>query len=177
MEIIQLIEKSLHFNEAHLKLLLEDIPDEQLATCPAKGIENHPAWTLGHLIDASEMSCKLLGDKNTIPTNWINLFRRTGPGDTTIPPSDWTLYPPKEELLTTFIDSHARQISLLKNCNNDLLQEKIDWSFKNSFPTKLELIYFMATWHETGHIAQITVWRRAMGLPPCLKVLKEQLRE
>jgi hypothetical protein len=176
MEVIELIEKSLKFNEEHLKVLVDDIPDKQFATCPGKGIDNHPAWTIGHLFDASEMSCELLGDKNTMPKKWIKLFRRTGPGDPKIPSTNWKDYPGKEELLNRFCESHARQIKLLKNCSPDVLKEKISWSFDASFPTKIELLHFMATWHETGHISQITVWRRAMGLPSSLKPLKHKLK-
>jgi|GEM_PF-233078 len=172
MEVINLIEKSLHFNEEHLKLLVEDVSEEQMSICPAKGIENHPAWTIGHLCDASEMSCELLGDSNQMPEAWIEVFRRTGPGDSTIPPTDRKLYPSKEALLNKLIESHQRQIVLLKNAKPDLLQEKVDWSYSSMFSTKIELLHFMATWHEANHIAQITVWRRAMGLPPSLASLK-----
>ncbi|WP_353778650.1 DinB family protein [Winogradskyella sp. 3972H.M.0a.05] len=172
MNPIELIKKSLRLNEEHLKLLVEDVPDSQMSIIPSKGIENHPAWTIGHLYDASEMSCEILGDKNTTPEAWIKVFRRTGPGDPRTPQADETLYPTKEALLKKYLESHKRQIDLLNDRSEEFLQEKMNWSFDTVFPTKLEVIHFMAAWHETNHISQLTVWRRAMDLPGCLKPLK-----
>ena len=176
MKVKRIIEKSLRFNEGHLKLIVADLSHEQLTTCPAMGLENHPAWTIGHLFDASEMCCEMLGGKNNLSEEWQQLFRRTGPGDTTIPSSDASLYPDKNTLQENYIKSHDTLLQLLKQCDEEKLNQPIQWSFAASFPTVIEVIHFTAAWHETHHIAQLEAWRRGMGLKTCLRPLADGLK-
>ena len=116
-----------------------------MSICPSKGIENHPAWAIGHFYDASEMSCEIMGDMNMVPIAWIDLFRRVRPGDSTISQTNPELYPTKKEILQKYCESHKRQINLLDSCSNTLLQQQINWSFESYFPPKIDIIHFMAS--------------------------------
>ena len=176
MDIKHIIEKTLRFNEEHIKVIVSDVSHEQMAICPAKGLENHPAWTIGHLFDASEMCCETLGGRNNLPDSWKDLFRRTGPGDPTLPSTDSKRYPEKTTLLEKYIGSHDRLLQLLHKTNETKLNEKVEWSFSTTFPTVIEVVHFMAAWHETHHISQLEAWRRGMNLKTCLRPLANKLK-
>ena len=52
-----------------------------MAFSPGVGFENHPAFTLGHLISAAALTSKYLGGPYEFKPEWEELFKRKGPGD------------------------------------------------------------------------------------------------
>ena len=95
------------FNLKYAKDLVSDVPDEQLYHSPGPGLENHPNFTLGHLVTGSALIAKYLGGTYDIPEGWDELFRRTGPGDPRLPVSKSPGLPAKETLLNELERQHA----------------------------------------------------------------------
>ncbi|HCS20319.1 MAG TPA: hypothetical protein DIW47_07125 [Bacteroidetes bacterium] len=170
MTVVDII-KQYDFNLAYAFALVQDIPDEQMTIIPEFGLENHPAWTLGHLISGSAGIAEDLGAKFEMPDKWADLFLRKGPGDPRKPDSDKSKYPSKELLLHELEHQHTKVKKLLTNINDIALDKKIKWRFSNQMPTLKDLTIFMCITHEAMHLGQLAAWRRAMELPSALATL------
>ena len=70
-----------------------------MTVIPSNGLENHPAFTLGHLVSGSALLVEDLGEEFNMPDKWTELFLRKGPGDPRKPDPDKSKYPTKELLL------------------------------------------------------------------------------
>ncbi len=168
---IETIIKQYDFNLEYAKALVQDLSDNQMTTIPANGLENHPAFTLGHLISGSAGLAEDLGDKFEMPNNWADLFLRKGPGDPRKPDLDKSKYPSKQLLLKELEEQHNKVKKLLKCIDKNKLSEKFKWRFSRYMPTLLDIITFMCINHEATHLGQLAAWRRAMGLTSALATL------
>ncbi len=169
--IIQTVVNHYDFNLAYAHELVADITDEQFSFTPGLGLENHPAFTLGHLVSGSAMLAEDLGVKVALPNGWSEIFERTGPGDVRLPNRNRNCYPTKTELLEELNKRHEVVKQCLARVNAIQLQESVNWRFSKYFPTLLDLVVFMCISHESMHLAQLASWRRAMGLPSALAKL------
>lgn len=153
------------FNLAFARELVADLSDEQMTAVPCTGFENHPAFTLGHLVTGSAMMIEDLGGEYKIPEGWNTLFLRTGPGDPRLPPADKNIYPAKSILLKELFIQHENVKSILTKTSQEKLSENIEWRFSSFMPTVMDLVTFMCINHEAMHLGQLSAWRRAMKLP------------
>jgi len=158
----------LNFNYKYALDLIEDVREDDMTNTPAKGLENHPAFTIGHIITAYGMTTKHLGGEYTVSKEWDELFRRRGPGDPRIPEKDKSLYPKKEALIRELSNQHDMLLKLLDGVSEEKLDKSIKWRYSNYFPKTIDLVYFMSITHYAMHISQLAAWRRAMGLPSSL---------
>lgn len=156
------------FNLAYAKKLVEDLSEQQMTSMPANGFENHPAFTLGHLVSGSAMLAEDLGAEFEMPPGWNELFSRNGPGDARKPDSDTSKYPSKESLLAELERQHNKVKQLLKTIDEHKLSEPIRWRFSTFMPTLADLVAFMCINHEAMHLGQLAAWRRAMDLSSAL---------
>ena len=82
--------RSYEWNLLYAEALVRDLPDEQWTSPGGPGLENHPAWTLGHLCTGANLLAQDLGLPDDLPRGWAELFQRRGPGDPRLPESeDW----------------------------------------------------------------------------------------
>lgn len=169
--MVQTIIKQFDFNLAFAKKLVEDVSEEQMTIIPSKGLENHPAFTLGHLVSGSAMTVEDLGGEFKIPNGWKELFLRNGPGDPRLPKKDVT-YPTKQELLAELEKQHDLVKEYLLKATEEQLATPIKWRFDSYMPTLLDVVLFMCVNHEAMHLSQLSAWRRAMDLPTALGNLK-----
>jgi len=165
--LIHLINQ-LNFNYNYLIDLIVDVEENAMTQVPNKGLENHPAFTIGHLITAYGMMIKKLGGTYSITKEWDELFRRNGPGDPTLPSDQKNLYPPKTELTDKLTEQHQLLIIFLNKSSAEQLNEDVTWRFSKYFPKTIDLLYFMGNTHYSMHISQLAAWRRAMNLPSSL---------
>ncbi len=166
-----LIIPAYNFNLRYAKMLVADVPDHLMTHSPTKGLENHPAFTLGHLVSAAALTAKYIGAPYEFDPNWEKLFKRKGPGDPTLPDPDNSKYPSKEELLDALTNHHKKVESLILDLSEEQLNKPIPWRFKEEFPTLGSLLLFMCITHEAMHLGQLPAWRRAMNLPSALAKL------
>lgn len=151
------------FNLLYAKELVRDLTEPEMTTIPASGLENHPAFTLGHLVSGSAMLAEDLGASFEMPESWKELFSRNGPGDPRKPDSDSGKYPGKLMLLEEFEQQHSKVKSLLFSLDKGKFSEPIKWRFSNFMPKVYNLVVFMCINHEAMHLGQLAAWRRAMG--------------
>ena len=168
MEMKHSIIRQYDFNLVFAKKLVDDLTNEQMTVKPSQGFENHPAFTLGHLVTGTAMTIEELGGKYEIPDGWDELFLRNGPGDPRLPSEDKNKYPRKDELLEELEKQHEVLKQKLLEIEDKKLDEKIQWRFTNHMPTLLDFVVFMCINHEAMHLGQLSAWRRAMGLPSAL---------
>lgn len=164
--------KQYDFNLAYAKELVRDLSNEQMTIVPSAGFENHPAFTLGHLVSGSAMLLEDMGAAFEMRNDWVEIFARKGPRDQTRPDNVVSKYPTKELLLTALEAEHTKVKERLKAMTEENLMANVKWHFDKIMPTLLDLIYFMCITHEAMHLGQLSAWRRAMGLPSALAVLK-----
>ena len=160
--------KSYDLNLRYARELVEDVLDEQMTQSPYAGLENHPAFTLGHLTTAAALMAKYLGEPYDLNPEWDKLFRRKGPGDPRMPDPNASLYPTKSALLAELTRQHQRVEQLVTNLDESDLEKPTKWRFSHHLPTLGDLLYFMCVTHEAMHLGQLAGWRRAMGLPSAL---------
>lgn len=160
-----------NFNLTWAKRLVEDLEESQMTVTPCTGLENHPAFTLGHLANASALLLGRIGGKPDIPESWSAIFQRKGPGDPRLPTVELELYPEKKQLLEELERQHNFVIDTLHTLDESKLKAEMTWRFSIYFPTVLDLIQFMCVSHEAMHLGQLSAWRRAMSLPSALATL------
>ena len=159
------------FNLVYAKKLVEDLSEIQMTKKPYTGFENHPAFTLGHLVTGSALMAEDLGGIFEVPEGWADLFLRKGPGDPRLPMEDVTLYPAKIKLLDELERQHEKVKALLNAMDEKKLSERIKWRFNEYMPTILDLTIFMCINHEAMHLGQLAAWRRAMNLSSALAAI------
>ena len=168
---IEYIIKQYDFNLEYARTLVQDLKNDQMTIIPSRGLENHPAFTLGHLVSGSAILAEDLGGEFEMPDKWADLFLRKGPGDPRKPDPDKNKYPSKELLLRKLEDQHNRVKNLLNNLDKEKLSENFKWRFSSYMPALLDIIVFMCINHEAMHLGQLAAWRRAMGLNSALGTL------
>ena len=142
----------------YARQLLADVPDEEFAEQPAPGL-NHPAWTLGHLAIAADYFLTLVGQKPLSPEGWGGLFN---PG--TVPDPNRGAYPSKAELMNAYEAGHAAVAEAAANADPAAMaKENPVAGLKARFPTFGDLVGYLLTTHEAGHLGQLSAWRRVMG--------------
>lgn len=166
-----ILRKSYRFNLLYAEQLVFDIDADLMTKSGGKGLENHPAFTLGHLISASALTSKYLKGPYDLSPEWEALFRRKGPGDPRMPDSNIDLYPSKQQLLGELSNQHKLVEGLIMELSEDRFSELTEWRFAHHMPTLGDLLYFMCITHESMHLGQLAGWRRAMSLPSALAKL------
>jgi len=166
--------KLYRWNLTYARALVADLTPEQCTTQGGPGLENHPAWTIGHLVTGSDLLAEDLGLERDLPEGWRELFQRRGPGDPRLPSPDAGAYPPLEELLAELERQHRRveEVWLVKlaapGTGRPALDDDLEWRFHGALPTLGDAVLFFAVGHEAMHLGQLAAWRRAMGLPSAL---------
>lgn len=160
-----------NFNLLYAQQLVEDVDSHLMTKSGDPGFENHPAFTLGHLVSGSAMTSRYLGGPYDISKKWEELFKRNGPEDPRTPSGDIDSYPDKGELLAALSKQHQLVEDLILNLDENRFSEPAKWRFSNYLPTLGDLVYFMCVTHESMHLGQLAGWRRSQGLSSALAVL------
>src|SRR4051794_11615278 len=90
---------SFALNLDFLRKMVADVADERM-TCQPKGVVNHPAWTIGHLVFSCQQIGEEIGVKAWLEGRWREQF-----GTGSKPSSDASKYPGKSALLKALHDA------------------------------------------------------------------------
>ncbi len=135
-------------------------PDDMVAQ-PAE-IRNHPAWVIGHLAYSCQALGGEMGLEPWLPQPWSGQFS-TG----SVPLPDVQAYPDKDELVAILRDAESRITRAVRDMDATQLNQPLpDERFREILPTVGHAITQVLAAHTANHIGQMTIWRRAMGLPP-----------
>jgi hypothetical protein len=125
------------------------------------GIMNHPAWVIGHLTHACQLLGGVIGLPEWLPNDWAKRF-----GTGSVPVADQSLYETKEDALAILGEAHMRITRAVEGLDDSSLDEPFpDKSYHYVFPTIRHALTQVLVGHTANHIGQVSVWRRAMGLP------------
>jgi len=163
--------KAYDFNLDYAKALVADVKEKHMAEAGPVGLENHPAFILGHLCVAAAMTSKYLGGSYSIPAPWEPLFRRRGPGDPGLPEQNNGQYPTRSTLLNELEQQHEQVKELIGQKDENDWEQPVSWRFSEAMPTLADLVYFMCVTHENMHLGQLPAWRRHFGYPSALATL------
>jgi len=141
--------------------LLDDLTDEQMILRP-NGNMNHPAWILGHLaIYYPIVPRLLLGESFDDPADHP-LFGFRGPG----PLPDLKIYGSKSSQIERLVEGHEQVAqALLAATSDDLNRPPSLPRWAEMYPTVEFMLPDLLIHHESLHIGQLSIWRRAAGLP------------
>jgi hypothetical protein len=146
---------------AYARALVDDLSDEQMVLRPG-GNMNHPAWILGHAGLYHIAAVRLLaGEPLDDPKN-DPLFGFAGQG----PVDSLSAYGDKRAIVSRFAEGHEQVAqALLSATREQLVQRPSLARWAQAYPTVEFMLPDLILHHESLHIGQLSIWRRAAGLP------------
>ena len=153
----------LHSFAYNLDYLRDQVADVAPADMVAKpnGIANHPAWVIGHLTYTCQMLGGVVGVPEWLPDDWTKRF-----GTGSAPVADVGVYEPKDKLLAILRDAQSRITRAVEGLDVARLDEPFpDPAYRDVFPTVRHALTQVLVGHAAFHVGQVSVWRKAMGLP------------
>lgn len=150
----------------YAEMVTGDIPAEQFGRMYKTA--NSPAFCIGHLSIYPDMLLPALGraDLAAPDESWTALFAA---GVECKDDADGSLYPHKEALMARYLERHKVVYQALEAADDALLAgENPNERMRPMFPTLGAMASFLITGHQMMHLGQISTWRRAMGLGPCM---------
>ena len=144
----------------YLREQIADVPAADMVAQP-NGILNHPAWVVGHLTHSCELLCGVCGQPPWLPAEWAGRF---GTGSVPVPDAD--RYEAKGDALAILRDAQSRITAAVAELDDARLDVPFpDEAYRDVFPTVRHALTQVLVGHTAMHVGQLTVWRRAMGLP------------
>lgn len=145
----------------YLREQVDDVDEADMVAQP-NGIMNHPAWVVGHITHACQMLGGVIGLPEWLPNDWAARY-----GTGSVPVADAGLYETKSAALAMLGDAQSRVTRAVEKLDDARLDEPFpDESYLDVFPTVRHALTQVLVGHTANHVGQLSVWRRAMGLPP-----------
>jgi hypothetical protein len=148
-------------NAAYAARLVEDVPPAQFIAQPVPGrVLNHPAWIFSHLILYADIAvCLARAARFDDPAE--HAF-----GQQSVPLDDAIAYQPKDRLLTRWRELHDAGAAALAIASTQLTSAANPLErWRAIHPTVGDMLVTLMVKHESGHLGQLSAWRRALGLP------------
>ncbi len=130
--------------------------DDELANKRVNEITNPMAFISLHALEARYFLTKLLGTKVKNPYHELTKDAKTC--------DDLEMMPPVDEMIGYWEEAGKILLDTLENIEESKLREKVRFKFPIEDDTKFGTLTFMVQ-HETYHIGQLAILRRALGLP------------
>lgn len=126
------------------------------------GIMNHPSWVIGHVTHTCQLLGGTIGLSPWLPDDWAERF-----GTGSRPVADAAAYETKQEALAILRDAQSRITEAVYGLDDSRLDRPFpDETYRDVFPTIRHALTQVLVGHTANHIGQLSVWRRAVGLPP-----------
>lgn len=140
--------------------LLEDLTDEQFILRPGDKM-NHPAWIVGHVAAYHPVIGQLLNGEPVDDPKDDPLFGFAGHG----PLDEIAPYGSKQAMVKRFAASHEAVAQALLNAKpTDFTRPPSLPRWAKTYPTVEFMLPDLLLHHESLHIGQLSIWRRAAGL-------------
>ncbi len=157
------VDAILHSFDYALGYLREQVADVSAADMVAQpaGIVNHPAWTVGHLTLTTQQLGATVGILPWLPHDFAPRY-----GTGSVPVADPERYESRETALAMLADAQERMAAAVRSLDEAHLSTEFpDSAYREIFPTIRHALTQVLVGHTTYHVAQLSLWRRAMGLP------------
>lgn len=164
MQATDLIRWALRMSEEGTIKLIADMRDAPLTQPTSRG-GNHVMWSIGHLcwIEGAVREI-ILGDKNPVE-HWRALFS-TG----TTPSTDASVYPPFDEVVSTYRRLRGETLQLLDKIGEaglDRPPKNVPPGFEEAMRTTGRALMLLSL-HQMVHYGQIADARRVAGHKPLM---------
>lgn len=147
-------------NGPYLNQLVADLDQADMLTQPAHAPDiNHPAWIVSHLQTYHPVIESLL--KGEVPDDPMDARY----GMKSRPLSDPAEYLPRDELIRSYNDSHARVLAAAEAADEAVLSQPMPvqrWADRG-FPMMGSILGYLMVRHESLHLGQLSTWRRTVG--------------
>lgn len=138
--------------------LIEDIPHDRWTWQQFPG-QNHVSWIILHLTLADDWGPTSLGrPQKQFVERWES-FMKAGPD------ANAGAWPKPETLLSMFNQAHEHFLGCFEGVTDEDLERRTSGPIAEYAPN-LGTILDSHIWHEGFHGGQISVIRKALGLPP-----------
>jgi hypothetical protein len=152
---------SIAYSLDFVRELVADLADTNMVAQPPS-IPNHPAWVIGHLTFSCQEPGGVIGLPAWLPQDWRSRF---GPGS--MPTAEVSAYESKTDALKILTDAQSRITQAVAHLKDPELDQPFpDESYRAVFPTIRYALTQVKVGHATYHVGQLSVWQRAMDLPP-----------
>jgi hypothetical protein len=161
METMKPVLHSFAYSLDFLREQVADVAAPEMIMQP-NGIMNHPAWVIGHLTFTCQMLGGVIRLPEWLPPTWAKRF-----GSGSVPIADAILYETKDDALAMLGDAQRRITEAVGQLDEARLDELFpDASYRIVFPTIRHALTQVLVGHTANHVGQLSVWRKAMSLPP-----------
>jgi hypothetical protein len=141
--------------------IVADVSGADMVAQP-NGIMNHPAWVIGHLTHSCELLGGEIGLSPWLPDGWAKRF-----GTGSVPVADTTDYESKLASLAMLRDAQSRITQAVLQLDDCQLDAPLpDERCRVLWPTVRHALTHVLVAHTANHVGQLTLWRKALGLPP-----------
>ncbi len=150
------------FNLGYCERLSAELESGTIYKRPVAALHS-PGWILGHLAIATDWAGRFVGLERECPADWHRAF---GPGKTD-EVEDQTR-PTKEELLAALRRGHERvAAAVARGLDEERMAQPHGVGPLTGTPirTANDVLVHLLTTHEATHLGQLSVCRRAAGLP------------
>ena len=147
-------------NGAYGLRLVSDLSAEQFAAQPVRGrVLNHPAWVLSHLnVYMPVVAAMVRGEEFVDPID----HRYGQKSEVSLDPAE---YAPGAELVAAYQAAHLDAERALAGAASEVLAGPNPVErWRTMHPTVGDMVVTLMVKHESGHLGQLSAWRRAMGL-------------
>jgi hypothetical protein len=145
----------------YAQALLADLTDEQMMLRPG-GVMNHPKWILGHVSIYHPVIVKLIAGEPFADAKDDPKFGFAGQG----PVDDPAAYESKDAMVARFTSGHEQVAQALLKAPPEAFARKPSLErWAKLYPTVEFMLPDLLLHHESLHIGQLSIWRRAAGLP------------
>jgi hypothetical protein len=139
--------------------LVKDWPADKWTAQPA-GLPNHALWTLGHLAASVAFFASIAGvSVGPVPENYNTLF-----GMGAKPTADSAAYPPAVEIIAHYERTFKEFCAAIEKLSDAELAEPSAKADSGFVKLKIDALS-RAAWHEGWHAGQVSLTRKAIGLP------------
>jgi hypothetical protein len=140
--------------------LVDDLTDKQMVLRPG-GNMNHPAWILGHVSIYHPVTVAMLTGKSFDDPKNDELFGFAGKG----PQPDIAAYGNKQSIVSRFEKGHEEVAQALLTASPEAFNRPPSLArWTPAYPTVAFMLPDLLLHHESLHIGQLSIWRRAAGL-------------
>lgn len=157
--IIDAIVRTWERQKDYAQRLLADLSDADMVSQPVPGVVlNHPAWTFSHLaVYPPVLTAILRGEAFEDPM-------KSPYGRDSKPVGELSAYASKAALVREYLRGHDELRDTLRGVDPAVLDRPIPLErWKERFPLVSDAIVHLMIDHESGHLGQVSVWRRAGG--------------
>ncbi len=147
-------------NGAYALRLVGDLAPEQWIAQPVPGrTMNHPGWIFAHLNVYAPIATAMLRGESFEDM----MDHRYGQKSKVV--NNPAEYPPPEVLITEYQRLHADAERALESAHPEIFLSPTPLErWRTMHPRTGEMLVTLMVKHETGHLGQLSAWRRAMGL-------------